>query len=91
MAGNSHEGHKKVTLCSESELELTIDQLIKDVQTRCGLGEGHGQIPFLAIWRLQISKIFSIFLITSTVHVTVSNTVILISSYFTYLIVILLI
>ena len=40
MAGNSHEGHKKVTLCSESELELTIDQLIKDVQTRCGLGGG---------------------------------------------------
>jgi hypothetical protein len=25
---------------------------------------GHGQIPFLTIWRLQISKIFSIFVIT---------------------------
>ena len=52
-SGNSP-GIKKRTLCSESELELTIDQL-KDVERRHGRG-GHGQIPFLTIWRLRFPK-----------------------------------
>jgi hypothetical protein len=49
------------TLCANVELELTINsELVSDTSWPAV----HGQIRFLTIWRLKISKMFSIVLAT---------------------------